>query len=63
MTSSGTDGSLRPYRAGDLGHLYDVCIRTGDSGDDATGKLAQPELLGDIFVGPYYYPHRQDQSF
>ena len=53
MTSSGRDASLRPYRAGDLADLYDVCTRTGDSGDDATGKLAQPELLGDIFVGPY----------
>jgi ribosomal protein S18 acetylase RimI-like enzyme len=44
---------VRPYRPTDLGDVYDVCVRTGDAGEDATGKFDPPELLGDIYVGPY----------
>ncbi|TDC52414.1 GNAT family N-acetyltransferase [Jiangella ureilytica] len=44
---------IRPYAPGDEDALYDVCLRTGDSGADATGQFADPRLLGEIFVGPY----------
>ena len=44
---------LRPYRPDDLDDLYDICVRTGDSGEDASGMYERPELLGDIYVGPY----------
>jgi len=44
---------LRPYRPGDIEALYDICTRTGDNGRDASAKLQRPELLGDIYVGPY----------
>jgi ribosomal protein S18 acetylase RimI-like enzyme len=33
--------------------VYDVCVRTGDGGADATGKFSYPDLLPDIFAGPY----------
>ncbi len=33
--------------------LYDVCLRTGADGEDATGAYADPRLLGHIYVGPY----------
>jgi len=35
--------------------LYNICIITGDSGKDATGIFDQPDLLGDIWVGPYLH--------
>lgn len=37
----------------DQERLYEICVLTGDSGKDATGIFQQPELLGDIWVGPY----------
>lgn len=44
---------MRPYAARDLDALYDVCLRTGDSGRDATGLYAVQRLIGDAYVGPY----------
>jgi len=44
---------LRPYVAGDRDALYDVCLRTGDSGADASTLYAVGSLLGDVYVGPY----------
>ena len=35
--------------------LYEICVITGDSGKDATGIFQQPNLLGDIWVGPYLH--------
>lgn len=44
---------IRPYAPGDDDALYDICLRTGDNGGDATGLFTDPRLLGEIFVGPY----------
>ncbi len=44
---------LRPYRPGDLLALYDVCLRTGDSGDDARATYRDPLLLGHVYAAPY----------
>ncbi|PSL02417.1 acetyltransferase (GNAT) family protein [Haloactinopolyspora alba] len=44
---------VRAYRDGDDDALYDICLRTGDSGGDASGQFADPRLLGEIYVGPY----------
>jgi ribosomal protein S18 acetylase RimI-like enzyme len=33
--------------------LYDICVRTGDAGEDARPLYRNPELLGEIWVGPY----------
>jgi len=41
------------YRPTDLADLYDVCIRTGDAGDDATPNYADPSILPVIFAAPY----------
>jgi GNAT superfamily N-acetyltransferase len=46
---------LRPYRDSDLEAIYDICVRTGDNGGDATGKFEFPRLLADIFAAPYVY--------
>lgn len=44
---------VRDCLPSDTDELYDVCLRTGDEGKDATGLMTHPRLLGDIFVGPY----------
>ena len=33
--------------------LYEICRRTGDAGEDASGLYEDPDLLGDLWVGPY----------
>ena len=33
--------------------VYEVCLRTGDNGHDATHLFDDPRALGYIFVGPY----------
>jgi GNAT superfamily N-acetyltransferase len=50
VTASAT---IRPYQLGDLADLYDICLRTGRNGDDATGVYPDPELLGAVFAAPY----------
>jgi GNAT superfamily N-acetyltransferase len=57
MASTGQDSHriIRGYREGDHAAVYDICIRTGDRGADATGKFQDPDLLPDIFAGPYTY--------
>jgi GNAT superfamily N-acetyltransferase len=37
----------------DLDALYEVCLRTGDAGNDATAVYEDPRLLGEVYVGPY----------
>jgi ribosomal protein S18 acetylase RimI-like enzyme len=44
---------IRRAASADRDALYDICVRTGASGADATGLYRYPELLGDVFVGPY----------
>ena len=45
--------TIRTYQPGDEQVLYDICLRTGDSGADATGLYEDPRLLGEVYVGPY----------
>jgi ribosomal protein S18 acetylase RimI-like enzyme len=45
--------SIRPYRPADRDDLYDICVRTGASGTDATGLYSDDDLLPEIFAGPY----------
>jgi ribosomal protein S18 acetylase RimI-like enzyme len=44
---------IRPYRPGDRAAVYDVCVRTAAAGQDARGRYASDELMGDLFAGPY----------
>lgn len=44
---------IRSYRSDDRPALYQICLRTGDGGRDATGRYADPRLLGHVYVGPY----------
>ncbi|MFM7542300.1 MAG: hypothetical protein ACKO2I_02455, partial [Actinomycetales bacterium] len=44
---------IRKATLSDLFDLYHVAIKTGDSGNDATGKFLNVEIIGEIYVGPY----------
>ena len=44
---------IRKVREDDCDALYNVCLQTGDSGSDASGLHADPNMLGDVYVGPY----------
>ena len=44
---------IRPYRPPDLGALYDICLKTGEAGQDATGLYDDPKLLGHLYAAPY----------
>jgi ribosomal protein S18 acetylase RimI-like enzyme len=44
---------LRPYRTGDRDAVYDICVRTGAAGEDASHLLREPCLLGHLYAGPY----------
>ena len=44
---------LRHATLDDIPGLYNVCLKTGDSGNDGTHLYSDPKLLGSIFVGEY----------
>jgi ribosomal protein S18 acetylase RimI-like enzyme len=44
---------VRPALATDRDAVYDICLRTGDAGADATALLAHGELYGHVYAGAY----------
>lgn len=48
---------LRAYRPADRDAIGQICVLTGDSGADATGKFGDDQLLGDIYALPYVDRH------
>ena len=44
---------IRNAESADGHALYEICLRTGADGGDATGTYAHPRLLGEVWVGPY----------
>ena len=44
---------IRSFRASDVDKLYDICLATGDAGDDAAHLYRDPTLLGHVYAGPY----------
>jgi ribosomal protein S18 acetylase RimI-like enzyme len=45
--------AIRAYRPGDDAALMRVCLQTGAAGKDATGLLAEPDLLSHVYLLPY----------
>lgn len=45
--------SIRSYHPNDLDTLYDICLKTGDTGEDATELYDDPKLLGHLYAAPY----------
>jgi ribosomal protein S18 acetylase RimI-like enzyme len=44
---------IRPYEEKDLDAVYEVCLKTGDAGQDATHLYKDAKALGHLYVGPY----------
>ncbi|MHA7987445.1 GNAT family N-acetyltransferase [Rathayibacter sp. CAU 1779] len=44
---------IRPYRPSDRDDISEICVKTGKSGQDATGWLETDDLLPDIYALPY----------
>ncbi len=44
---------IRPYHCSDLLMYYQICLKTGDSGKDASELYRNPELLGHFYAAPY----------
>jgi len=45
--------SIRPFRLADLDALYEIALKTGDSGQDASALHDDPKLIGHIYAAPY----------
>lgn len=43
----------RAQDAAEVDRLYEICLRTGDAGGDASGRAVHPRLIGDLYLGPY----------
>ncbi len=54
--------AIRSYHPSDFIALYQVCLRTADSGKDASHLHRDGELVGHIYVGPYVV-YEPDLSF
>ena len=48
-----TGPTIRTARPDDTAAVYDVCLRTGDHGADASGRHDDPDLFGHVWAGPY----------
>ena len=44
---------IRPVAPGDLYALYRICLKTGDSGQDATALYQDPQIVGHLYAAPY----------
>ncbi len=44
---------IRSFRRSDLARVYDICVRTADSGADARGRHLSDRLVGDVYAAPY----------
>ena len=49
----GNDAAIRPVRPADLDAVYEVALKTGANGADATALHGDPKLIGHIFAAPY----------
>jgi ribosomal protein S18 acetylase RimI-like enzyme len=45
--------SIRKFRLDDEYAVYDICLRTGKAGEDASDLFEDPRLLGHVYAGPY----------
>lgn len=48
-----TDPTIRRFRASDIDALYDICVRTGAAGADASALVDDQRLFGEIWAAPY----------
>ncbi|MDR3114982.1 MAG: GNAT family N-acetyltransferase [Treponema sp.] len=46
---------VRPACGPDLPYFYEICLKTGDAGKDASGLFYDPFLLGQYYSAPYFF--------
>ena len=44
---------IRSYEPTDLEQLYEICLRTGAAGEDASELVVDPRLFGELYAAPY----------
>ena len=54
--------SIRPFRPRDTDACYEICLRTGDAGGDASRLHTDPRVLGEVWMAPYL-SYAPDLSF
>lgn len=47
--------TIRAASLSDIPYLYDICLKTGDSGKDASGLFSDPWLIGQYYAAPYLF--------
>jgi ribosomal protein S18 acetylase RimI-like enzyme len=47
--------SIRIYHPTDMTSLYRICLKTGNSGKDATRLFHDPDIIGHIYAAPYAF--------
>jgi ribosomal protein S18 acetylase RimI-like enzyme len=49
------EGELRPAAGPDLPYCYEVCLKTGNNGKNASGLFSDPLVLGQYYTAPYFF--------
>jgi ribosomal protein S18 acetylase RimI-like enzyme len=47
--------SIRPAAGSDIPYFYEICLKTGDAGKDATALFYDPWILGQYYAAPYLF--------
>jgi GNAT superfamily N-acetyltransferase len=55
MNDSDAAVRIRPALAADTPYFYEICLKTGDAGKDASALFFDPFLLGHYFAAPYLF--------
>ncbi|MDR2094481.1 MAG: GNAT family N-acetyltransferase [Treponema sp.] len=49
--------NIRPPAVQDIPYLYEICLKTGKAGEDASALFKDPYMLGQYYAAPYaFYP-------
>ena len=52
------DVAIRRAVVSDIPYLYEICLKTGDAGNDASALFYDPYLIGQYYAAPYLlYPN------
>jgi ribosomal protein S18 acetylase RimI-like enzyme len=49
---------IREAELSDLPYFYEICLKTGDAGKDASGLFYDPFILGQYYAAPYLFFER-----
>ena len=53
MVAIVADRRIRPATEADRGALFEICLRTAENGEDASGLYSDPRLPGYLWAAPY----------